>query len=271
MWYRIYLTVGIPSGLTHTTYRDVMPRVVRLTLATNPAGLQLKLDGQPVITPYSFDSVVGVVRDLEATTPQTSGGTTYGFVSWSDGGSAHHTISTPAANTTYTATYNASGGGNPALRAGYGFNEGSGTSAGDASGNGATGAISGAAWTASGRFGGALVVRWDRRPRDGRLRAGAESHHRHDRGLGPTRYARPLARRPREGNANSDPAHNYAIEITDGNLVTCVIGERLVLECRDVHDAGRRPAVLSSRLHLRWLAAQALRQRRAEPLGQPDR
>ena len=156
MWYRVYLTVADSSGLTHTTHRDVMPRVVRLTLATNPAGLQLNLDGQPVVTPYSFDSVVGIVRDLEATTPQTSGGTTYGFVSWSDGGSAHHTISAPAANTTYTATYNASGGGNPALRAGYGFNEGTGTSAGDASGNGATGAISGAAWTASGRFGGAL-------------------------------------------------------------------------------------------------------------------
>ena len=47
---------------------------MRLTLATNPAGLQVKLDGQPVTTPLSFDSVVGIVRNLEATTPQTSGG-----------------------------------------------------------------------------------------------------------------------------------------------------------------------------------------------------
>ena len=60
------------------------PRTVRLTLATNPAGLQLRLDGQPVATPLSFDTVVGSVHDLEATTPETSGDTTYGFVAWSD-------------------------------------------------------------------------------------------------------------------------------------------------------------------------------------------
>ena len=109
VWYRIYLTVQDSDGLTHTTQRDIMPRTVRLTLATNPAGLQLKLDGQPVTTPLSFDSVVGIVRNIEAT-PQTSGGTTYGFVSWSDGGAARHNVSTPAANTTYTATYRVTGG-----------------------------------------------------------------------------------------------------------------------------------------------------------------
>ena len=37
--------------------------------------------------------------------PQTSGSKTYDFVSWSDGGAQTHTISTPAANTTFTATF----------------------------------------------------------------------------------------------------------------------------------------------------------------------
>ena len=87
------------------TQRDILPRTARLTLATSPGGLQLKLDGQPVATPLSFDSVVGIVRNIEATTPQTSGGSTYHFVSWSDGGAARHDVSTPAANTTYTATF----------------------------------------------------------------------------------------------------------------------------------------------------------------------
>jgi hypothetical protein len=109
VWYRIYLTVRDSGGMTHTTFRDILPRVVRLTLATSPAALQLKLDGQPVATPFSFDSVVGILRNLEAVTPQTSGGTTYQFVSWSDGGAAAHDISTPAAPTTYTASYNAIG------------------------------------------------------------------------------------------------------------------------------------------------------------------
>src|SRR6185436_16213054 len=111
VWYRIYLTVRDSGGLTHTTFRDVLPRKVQLTLATNPAGLSLRLDGQPVTTPVTFDAVVGIVRTIGAPTPQTSGASSYDFVSWSDGGAASHTISTPAANTTYTATYRVATGG----------------------------------------------------------------------------------------------------------------------------------------------------------------
>ena len=99
------------DGLTQTTQRDILPRKSRLTLATNPPGLQLKLDGQPVATPLSFDGVVGIVRTIEATTPQSVGTTTYAFNAWSDAGAASHSISTPATNTTYTATYRATGGG----------------------------------------------------------------------------------------------------------------------------------------------------------------
>jgi glucose/arabinose dehydrogenase len=104
VWYRIYLTVQDTGGLTHTVFRDVQPRRVRLTLAAQPAGLQVRLDGQPVTTPYAFDSVVGIVRTLEAFS-QSASGTTYEFVSWSDGGAALHDVPTPQTNTTYTATY----------------------------------------------------------------------------------------------------------------------------------------------------------------------
>jgi glucose/arabinose dehydrogenase len=111
VWYRVYLTVRDSGGLTHTTQRDVLPRTVRMTVATNPAGLQLTLDGQPVATPFSFDSVVGVVRNIEAPTPQVSGGVTYEFGSWSDGGAARHDVSTPASASSYMATFRASTGG----------------------------------------------------------------------------------------------------------------------------------------------------------------
>jgi glucose/arabinose dehydrogenase len=107
VWYRIVLTVRDSKGLTRTTFRDVLPRKVRLTVAANPAGLQLQIDGQPVTAPSSFDAVVGIVRTLGAPTPQGLGGTTYSLVSWSDNGAASHSISTPAVNTTYTATYRA--------------------------------------------------------------------------------------------------------------------------------------------------------------------
>src|SRR3954447_12408550 len=42
------------------------------------------------------------------------------------------------------------------LVAAYGFNEGSGTTAGDSSGSGNVGAVNGATWSVAGRFGGAL-------------------------------------------------------------------------------------------------------------------
>ena len=105
VWYRIHLTVRDSGGLTTTVFRDVQPRKVQLTFATSPAGLSLRLDGQPRATPFTVTGVVGVQRTLEAPSPQTIGGKTYVFVSWSDGGGSSHTISTPASSTTYTATF----------------------------------------------------------------------------------------------------------------------------------------------------------------------
>jgi glucose/arabinose dehydrogenase len=107
VWYRIYLTVRDSAGLTRTIQRDIMPRKVRLTVATSPVALTVRLDGQPMATPLSFDSVVGIVRTIEAVTPQAAGGASYAFAYWSDAGAARHTIATPSVNTTYTATYRA--------------------------------------------------------------------------------------------------------------------------------------------------------------------
>ena len=54
VWYRIHLTVRDSAGLTHTTFRDVLPRTVQVTVATNPAGLQVRIDGQPVTAPTTI-------------------------------------------------------------------------------------------------------------------------------------------------------------------------------------------------------------------------
>jgi glucose/arabinose dehydrogenase len=108
VWYRIHLTVRDAGGLTHSTFSDVVPRKSTITLATAPAGLQLTLDGQPLVAPRSVEGVVGIRRTLGAPSPQTVSGTTYAFVSWSDGGAATHAVATPASNTTYTATFRVS-------------------------------------------------------------------------------------------------------------------------------------------------------------------
>jgi glucose/arabinose dehydrogenase len=62
VWYRIHLTVRDSAGLTSEVTRDVLPRVSTITLQTTPAGLQVTLDGQPVTTPFSVSSVVGIIR-----------------------------------------------------------------------------------------------------------------------------------------------------------------------------------------------------------------
>jgi hypothetical protein len=109
VWYRIHLTVADSAGLTHSSFRDILPRIVMLTVGTDPAGLQVLLDGQPNSAPYSFQSVVGMTRSIGAVSPQTVNGATYQFRSWSDGGGATHNISTPSANSTYSAVYRKKG------------------------------------------------------------------------------------------------------------------------------------------------------------------
>jgi glucose/arabinose dehydrogenase len=104
VFYRVILTVRDSAGLTTTRTVDVLPRTSVITLATNPAGLSLTLDGQPVTTP-SVTGVEGVIRSLGAPSPQTLSGTTYEFVSWSDNGAATHEVATPVNDTTFTATF----------------------------------------------------------------------------------------------------------------------------------------------------------------------
>jgi hypothetical protein len=110
VFYRIHLTVRDSAGLTHSTYRDVQPRKVTITLASSPSGAQLTLDGQPVQASFSFTGVVGIRRALGVPSPQTIGGQQYVFASWSDAGAQTHTIATPSVNTTYTATLRAQSG-----------------------------------------------------------------------------------------------------------------------------------------------------------------
>jgi glucose/arabinose dehydrogenase len=103
--YRIYLTVTDSEGASTTTTFDVIPRKSNISLATQPAGLPLRLDGREVTTPFAFTGVHGVTRNLEAAESLTVGSTAYRFMSWADGGERKKDISTPTADFTYTAQY----------------------------------------------------------------------------------------------------------------------------------------------------------------------
>ena len=104
VWYRIHLTVTDSSGQSASTFVDVHPRVVTLTLSTRDP-IQFTLDGQPVTAPYLFPAVVGMIRTIGAPLTQTVGDSTYTFRSWSDGGPATHDIVVPGVATTFTARY----------------------------------------------------------------------------------------------------------------------------------------------------------------------
>ena len=87
------------------TYVDVLPRLAKIGVETDPPGLQVTLDGKVETSPLAVTGVVGITRTLGVVSPQSLGTDLYAFVSWSDGGAATHDITTPAADTTWTAMF----------------------------------------------------------------------------------------------------------------------------------------------------------------------
>jgi glucose/arabinose dehydrogenase/PKD repeat protein len=102
--YRITLTVALPNGLTDSKTVFVWPTKVNLTFATTPAGLTFYLDGIAQPTPLVYDTLVDFHHTIEAPN-QSTPSTIYTFDHWSDAGAQTHTITVPATDTTYTATF----------------------------------------------------------------------------------------------------------------------------------------------------------------------
>ncbi|HEX7744930.1 MAG TPA: PQQ-dependent sugar dehydrogenase, partial [Micromonosporaceae bacterium] len=96
------------EGLTHSVVRRLDPLTVDLTFASNPSGLQLTVGSSSAVAPLTRTVIQGSTNSVSAPSPQSLGGQTYTFSSWSDGGAQTHIITAPTAATTYTATYNAS-------------------------------------------------------------------------------------------------------------------------------------------------------------------
>jgi glucose/arabinose dehydrogenase len=107
-WLELQLTATDSGGLATTTSVRLDPKTVVLTFRTNPGGLvltNLVVNEAPRTTPFSVTVVVGSANSVSAPSPQQFHKATYSFTSWSDGGAQSHTITAPAVNTTYTATY----------------------------------------------------------------------------------------------------------------------------------------------------------------------
>jgi len=151
----IQLTVTDSAGVSTTITQNLLPHKVDLTFATSPTGLNVELNSFPYTTPAVVTSWERYAIGVNAPTQTDGSGKTWTFQAWSDGGAASHSVTTPAAPATYTATFSQSGT-PPGLVAAYGWNAGSGSVVADGSGSGNGGTVSGAVWTGAGKFGGAL-------------------------------------------------------------------------------------------------------------------
>jgi uncharacterized repeat protein (TIGR02543 family) len=77
-----------------------------VTIKTSPSGLLVSVDnGAAQSSPVSVSWQEGSSHTISTSSPQTSGGTTYTFTSWSDSGVLSHSITVPQGGGTYTASF----------------------------------------------------------------------------------------------------------------------------------------------------------------------
>ena len=110
----IRLTATDSGGLSHEDTVELQPKTSVVTIDSSPAGLSVEggvegLEAFPA--PHNITAIEGGSLSLNAPSPQTVAGTTYTFLSWSNGQPQTHTITVPVGNLTLTATFETVGGG----------------------------------------------------------------------------------------------------------------------------------------------------------------
>ncbi|MFH1242576.1 MAG: fibronectin type III domain-containing protein, partial [Pseudomonadota bacterium] len=97
---------GIVSGWSNGLTLSIGLAPVSCTVATNPSGLQIAVDGTTYTASRAFSWVPGSTHTVSVSSPQSGGtGIQYVFSSWSDGGAQSHTITVPSSSATYTASF----------------------------------------------------------------------------------------------------------------------------------------------------------------------
>ena len=108
VFYRLYLVVRDAQGAVDTAMVRLFPRLSNLSFQTEPAGLQIMLDGVPRNTPLTTQAISGSTRPIAPLSPQTVNGVTYVFDRWAHGGPASQTINITDNPASYTAIYKVS-------------------------------------------------------------------------------------------------------------------------------------------------------------------
>lgn len=103
--YRITLVATDSGGRSSTKVTHIYPRAVNLTLDSSPPGAPVTYAGGTAPAPLAMSSAVDFVSSISAADSFTSGGKTYEFIGWSDGGARAHNITIPSTDMTLTAVY----------------------------------------------------------------------------------------------------------------------------------------------------------------------
>jgi glucose/arabinose dehydrogenase len=101
----IQLTATDSQGLASTVTRQFRPRLVDLTFVTEPAGLTLGINGEPITGPQTFSSWEGWTFPASAARQQDGNGAWWVFDHWSGGGASTHDVTTGATPATHSATF----------------------------------------------------------------------------------------------------------------------------------------------------------------------
>jgi hypothetical protein len=107
-YFEIRLTATDSRGVTTATSRQVDPKTLQVTLATNPGGGTVVYDGTAQTAPYTVKTIAGSTHSIEVQTP-----TGQSFLNWSQGGAQKQNVTVGEQNVTYTATFGTPGQPNP--------------------------------------------------------------------------------------------------------------------------------------------------------------
>lgn len=99
-----------PATITVSAPRSVTANFgpgITITIDTNPAGLQVSVDGVSHTAPRTISWTAGAQHTIAAPSPQGGGSLRRVFASWSDGGAQTHAMTVPGSPATYTAAFTA--------------------------------------------------------------------------------------------------------------------------------------------------------------------
>jgi glucose/arabinose dehydrogenase len=113
------LTATDAGGLATTVSRRLDPRTVDLLFTSSPPGLEVAVGATASPTPVTHRVIVGSAVSIGTASPQSAEGIAYTFSSWSDGGARTHSITAPAVNSTFHATFDSAGCGVGSYQAQY--------------------------------------------------------------------------------------------------------------------------------------------------------